>query len=55
MKIWTRTRGDQFLEKMKKQTEKLDWILNALFKMVELEQGAVVFDAQAPAAASDAG
>lgn len=37
----------QFLEKMKKQTEKLDWILNALFKMVELEQGAVVFDAQA--------
>ena len=45
----------QFLEKMKKQTEKLDWILNALFKMVELEQGAVVFDAQAlprPAQAS---
>ncbi len=37
----------QFLAKMKKQTEKLDWILNALFKMVELEQGAVVFDAQA--------
>lgn len=36
----------QFLSRMKKQTEKLDWILGALFKMVELEQGAVVFEAQ---------
>lgn len=37
----------KFLAKMKGQTEKLDWILGALFKMVALEQGAVVFDAQA--------
>lgn len=37
----------RFLSRMKKQTEKLDWILGALFKMVELEQGAVVFEAQA--------
>ncbi|MEE0434082.1 MAG: HAMP domain-containing sensor histidine kinase [Peptococcaceae bacterium] len=37
----------KFLAKMKGQTEKLDWILNALFKMVELEQGAVVFEAVA--------
>lgn len=35
----------KFLTKMKGQAEKIDWILNALFKMVELEQGAVVFDA----------
>lgn len=40
------TKRHIFLEKMKKQTDKLDWILNALFKMVELEQGAVVFDTQ---------
>lgn len=36
-----------FLMKMKGQTEKLDWILGALFKMVALEEGAVVFEAQA--------
>lgn len=35
----------KFLAKMKGQTEKLDWILGALFKMVALEQGAVVFEA----------
>lgn len=40
------TKRHIFLQKMKKQTNKLDWILNALFKMVELEQGAVVFDSQ---------
>ena len=42
--ILTRRR---FLARMKGQTEKLDWILEALFKMVELEQGAVVFGTQA--------
>lgn len=35
-----------FLKKMKQQTEKLDWILRSLFKMVNLEQGAVVFEAR---------
>lgn len=35
-----------FLAKMKAQTDKLDWLLGALFKMVDLEQGAVVFEAQ---------
>ena len=34
----------QFLEKMKQQSEKLDWILKSLFKMVRLEQGAIVFE-----------
>ena len=33
----------RFLEKMKGQSEKIDWILQSLFKMVNLEQGAVVF------------
>lgn len=35
-----------FGAKMKKQVDKLEWILGALFKMVELEQNAVVFDAE---------
>ena len=35
-----------FTLKMKKQVDKLEWILGALFKMVELEQNAVVFDAE---------
>ena len=35
-----------FAVKMKKQVDKLEWILGALFKMVELEQNAVVFDAE---------
>ena len=35
----------KFLQKMKQQSEKLDWILQSLFKMVNLEQGAVVFEA----------
>ena len=37
----------RFLEKMKGQSEKIDWILQSLFKMVNLEQGAVVFEAEA--------
>ncbi len=36
----------RFLEKMKGQSEKIDWILQSLFKMVNLEQGAVVFEAE---------
>ena len=35
----------KFLKKMKQQSEKIDWILQSLFKMVNLEQGAVVFEA----------
>ena len=37
----------RFLGKMKGQSEKFDWILKSLFKMVNLEQGAVVFEAEA--------
>lgn len=37
----------KFLKKMKRQSEKLDWILQSLFKMVNLEQGAVIFEAEA--------
>ena len=37
----------RFLEKMKGQSEKIDWILQSLFKMVNLEQGAAVFEAEA--------
>ena len=37
----------RFLEKMRGQSEKIDWILQSLFKMVNLEQGAVVFEAEA--------
>lgn len=36
----------RFLNKMKQQSEKIDWILKSLFKMVNLEQGAVVFEAE---------
>ena len=36
----------KFLYKMKQQSEKIDWILQSLFKMVNLEQGAVVFEAE---------
>ncbi len=35
-----------FLKKMKQQSEKIDCILQSLFKMVNLEQGAVVFEAE---------
>ena len=37
----------RFLGKMKGKSEKIDWILKSLFKMVNLEQGAVVFEAEA--------
>lgn len=36
----------KFLTKMRYQSEKLEWILQSLFKMVNLEQGAVVFEAE---------
>ena len=36
----------KFLAKMKYQTEKIDWILQSLFKMINLEQGAIVFEAE---------
>ena len=34
----------KFLYKMKDQTNKIDWILNSLFKMVKLEQNALDFN-----------
>ena len=34
----------KFLYKMKDQTNKIDWILNSLFKMVKLEQNALEFN-----------
>ena len=33
-----------FLSKMMLQLEKIDWILCSLFKMVRLEQGAIIFE-----------
>lgn len=33
-----------FHQKMKKQLEKIDWILGSLFKMVKLEQDAIAFE-----------
>lgn len=35
---------EKFLAKMQTQSEKLEWILNALFKMVKLEQNVMVFE-----------
>lgn len=35
-----------FLERMKIQLEKLDWILQSLFKMVKLEQGVIQFETE---------
>ncbi|MDE7311781.1 MAG: hypothetical protein K2N87_09260 [Eubacterium sp.] len=36
----TAQQREVFLAKMKAQVEKLDWLLQSLFKMVRLEQGA---------------
>ena len=36
---------EKFLAKMQTQSEKLEWILNSLFKMVKLEQNVMVFEA----------
>lgn len=35
----------KFLVKMRYQSEKIDWILQSLFKMVDLEQGVIAFEA----------
>ena len=35
-----------FLERMKIQLDKLDWILQSLFKMVKLEQGVIQFETE---------
>lgn len=35
-----------FLERMKIQLEKIDWILQSLFKMVKLEQGVIQFETE---------
>lgn len=35
----------RFLDKMHVQSEKVDWILNSLFKMVKLEENVIVFEA----------
>lgn len=37
----------EIMEKIKKQIEKLDWIIGSLGKMVKLEQNVIVFEAQA--------
>ena len=42
-----RAEQEKFLGKMKKQSEKVEWILNSLFKMVKLEQDVIVFEAEA--------
>lgn len=34
---------EKFLSQMRVQTEKIDWILNSLFKMVKLEQDTLAF------------
>lgn len=43
----TNEQREQFLTKMKVQLEKIDWILQSLFKMVKLEQGVILFEAEA--------
>lgn len=40
------TERKKFLHKMKNQSEKVEWILNSLFKMVKLEQNVIVFEAE---------
>lgn len=34
----------EFLQRLKVQSEKIDWILNSLFKMVKLEQDVIIFE-----------
>ena len=41
-----REEQEKFLGKMKKQSVKVEWILNSLFKMVKLEQNVIVFEAE---------
>lgn len=42
----TREEQEKFLGKMKRQSEKVEWILTSLFKMVKLEQDVIVFEAE---------
>lgn len=41
----SREEQKKFLRKMHVQSEKVNWILNSLFKMVKLEQNVIVFEA----------
>lgn len=41
----SREQRSKFLAKIKQQSEKIDWILQSLFKMVRLEQGVIAFEA----------
>lgn len=42
-KYHTQEEKEKFLSQMRVQTEKIDWILNSLFKMVKLEQNTMEF------------
>lgn len=42
----SREEQKKFLRKMHVQSEKVNWILNSLFKMVKLEQNVIVFEAE---------
>ncbi len=42
-KYHTEEEKEKFLKQMRMQTEKIDWILNSLFKMVKLEQDTIEF------------
>ncbi len=42
-KYHTQEEQEKFLRQMRMQAEKLDWILNSLFKMVKLEQDTIEF------------
>lgn len=42
-KYHTDEEKEKFLSQMRMQTEKIDWILNSLFKMVKLEQDTIEF------------
>lgn len=39
-----RTQQQKFQKKMKRELDKIDWILCSLFKMVKLEKGGIVFE-----------
>lgn len=40
----SREQSELFLQKIKQQSEKIDWILQSLFKEAKLEQGAIQFE-----------
>lgn len=43
-----RIQQKKFLSKIRQQSEKIEWIMQSLFKMIRLEQGSIIFEA-APA------